>query len=200
MRIILRKLERQSVNVNVHRSGFTWDSRGCVSLVETVTIVSVWVTECCYDTSATLSSVTAIHEPVTVLWKSEDLSLFPADVISRRVALLDTLDANSNSTSTQGLSHSAKIGIGVGAALGGLIILVVSSAWLYKVRRRRREPPAASHDSARELDGSQPIWKQLFYRHWRTELPQGGQVAELETKREPAQLAGRQIPVELPGS
>jgi hypothetical protein len=82
-----------------------------------------------------------------------------------------------------------------------IIIFIIVSAWLLKVRRRRRQLSGQGRNGVGELDGEQNIWKRFFGREWRAELPPDGRPSELETKSaKPTELAVPQNPVELPGS
>ncbi|KAF7519806.1 hypothetical protein G7054_g12971 [Neopestalotiopsis clavispora] len=181
------------------QSGFSYDPRGCGSIVEGATIVSIFPTSGGTQLFATITSVVAVHEAVTIIWASSDLSLFPSDVAANRSALFTSSNANSNAD--VGLTQAAKIGIGVGVALGVTIILIIISAWLLRVRRKRKRFDGQARNGVGELDGEQKIWKRFFGREWRAELPPDGQPSELETKSgKPTELAVPQIPVELPGS
>ncbi|KAI0174443.1 hypothetical protein BJ166DRAFT_587241 [Pestalotiopsis sp. NC0098] len=164
-----------------------------------------------------MSSAVAMHVPITIIWGSTDLSLFPADVVSSRYAILspsttttasnssDTITLSSSADAPQpgtgtSLSQPARIGIGVGAAVGVLFVIIMISAWLCKIRRRRRALPVPARNNAQELDGGQPIWKRFFGREWRAELPRDGRTAELDAAQQPSELTAAQSPVELPGS
>ncbi|ETS77992.1 hypothetical protein PFICI_10054 [Pestalotiopsis fici W106-1] len=199
------------------QSGFSWDPRGCASLMTTgSTAVPILPVTQSFTTTITVTGFVAVHSPVVVLWASSDLSLFPADVASRRSALFPTSNTTSNtninsidltnstdSTSSKtgtGLSQPARIGIGLGVALGSITIFIVVSAWLFKVRRRRKRLLMQPRNNAGELDGTQPLWKRFFGREWRSELDQDGPTAELAADPEPAELATSQVPAELPGS
>ncbi|ETS85611.1 hypothetical protein PFICI_03636 [Pestalotiopsis fici W106-1] len=175
------------------QSGYSYDPRGCGSVVASRTTVPIYPTSDNTQHSATVTSVVAVHEAVTIIWASTDLNLFPSDVASSRSALF------SDSNTTTGLTQAAKIGIGVGVAVGALIILTVGSAWLIKVMRQKKRHPKKGRNVAGELDGDQKIWKRFFGREWRAELPPDGLPAELATEpANPAELAVQQIPVELP--
>ncbi|KAF3005435.1 oligomeric mucus gel-forming [Neopestalotiopsis sp. 37M] len=173
------------------QSGFAYDQQECVSNVGG----AIFPTSGTTQFLATIASIVAKHEAVTIIWASSDLSLFPYDVASNRSAIVS--DANAS----EGLTQAAKIGIGVGVGLGMIIILIITSAWLLKVRRMRRQLPGQERNGVGELDGEQKIWKRFFGREWRAELPPDGRPSELEAKSgKPTELAVPQIPVELPGS
>lgn len=168
-----------------------------------------------FSRSDVVSSVVAVHEPVTIIWELTDLSLFPADVATRRSSIVSRfadISASNSTVSTvvnndttesytsTALSLPARIGIGVGVAMAVIITIITVSAYLYKVRRRRRKLPVPARNNAIELDGGQPIWKRFFGREWRAELPQDGRTAELAAEQQPSELTATQSPVELPGS
>lgn len=152
------------------------------------------------DSSSVVSNVVAVHEPVTIVWGSTDLSLFPGDVATSRSALVSRFANTSESYASTALSLPARIGIGVGVAVGVIFTIITISAYLYTVRRRRRKLPVPARNNAREMDGGQPVWKRFFGREWRAELPQDGRTAELAAEPQPSELTATQSPVELPGS
>jgi hypothetical protein len=150
-------------------------------------------------------------------WQDSDLSLFPADVVSRRreiEAKILTLSSNMPNGSSssinpgdlpqQGLTLRARIGIGVGVTFGLLLVLSAIGVWIFKVRRRRQIPPVSA--DAKELDASNPVWKRFLGAKWRAELTNGQQTAELPaTDNRPGVAVcisqkATQIPVELQGS
>lgn len=180
-------------------SGFSYDPRGCGSIVEGATIVSIFPTSGGTQLFATITSVVAVHEAVTIIWASSDLGLFPSDVAANRSALFTNYNASSNAD--VGLTEAAKIGISIGVALGVTIILILIWTWLLNVRRRRKQFDGKARNGAGELDGEQKIWKRFFGHEWRAELPPDGRPSQLATESaKPTELAVQQIPVELPGS
>lgn len=192
-------------------SGFTWDPKGCASLVPNTTRVLIASnTSDLFQTDAftSVSNVVAMHTPITVLWESSDLSLFPADVASSRSALLRPENTNTSATSETnsgkstvgaGLSLPARIGIGVGAAVGAIILFIAIAVWLWKVRRRRRHPAGTESDHRQELDSSRWTWKRYLGLKWRGELPQTGQISQLPARQLPrAEMAENHGVAELP--
>ncbi|KAF3026522.1 hypothetical protein E8E14_013658 [Neopestalotiopsis sp. 37M] len=211
MEIVTRSFDGTLFTDICCQSGFSWDPRGCSSSVSRkIRVFPADGTTLDTTTHTVVSNVFAIHGATTVLWGASDLSSFPADVASNRSAVIFSATRTEQTplitpppysprkSTGSGLSLPARIGIGVGVAVGVVLILIMISAWLCKVRRRRRRLPAPARHGAKELDGAQPIWKRLFGREWRAELPRDEKAAELDTVRHPAELRGLQIPAELP--
>ncbi|KAH8204427.1 hypothetical protein TruAng_001343 [Truncatella angustata] len=199
------------------QSGFLWDFRGCSSLVSLATDVLVAPAVTSADTLTRVSSVVATHMAIAMLWRTEDLSLFPDDVSSRRRALqaqassvMSNYNNEGSSTNVTGAPSANATGTtstnATGAPSGlSLEARIAVTAWVWKVRRRRRTDLWAPDGNAQELDASSSIWKRYLGGKWRAEMHPERQTAELPAHDKPAELDhNRQSmthsPVELPGS
>ena len=104
---------------------------------------------------------------------------------------------NQSPTNTppQALSTGGRAGIGIGATIGGLII-VAPMGWFIWRRLRGRAKQGDSHPSMAELGTGRPKPSELGS----TDLDRD-EIAELESRRRAAELQGsRRLPTELQGN
>jgi hypothetical protein len=95
-----------------------------------------------------VSSGTALADPVLVYWQSSDVAAFPTGYQTYLQSLIGSpLQAGTNTgtpasppiLALSGLSTGAKAGIGVGAAIGGILLCVTVGALVLRRRRKKRQ-------------------------------------------------------------
>jgi hypothetical protein len=150
-------------------------------------------------TTTTVSSVVATHQAITVLWRDVEAALLATTANTGdglpspggNNGATDVPSAATASTSgTAGLSQGARIGIGVGAAAGGILLFGTALAFLLRGRRKRKELPAPSdnendNDTRYKLDTSGTIWKRWVKHAWRAEVSNESVKAELAGNESP---------------
>lgn len=129
-----------------------------------------WITEPCYMTSATTTTITYTIEgtsptttttityaypkvhamPVGLAWQESDLSLSTAISASASTTAASTSTSTSSSSSNSGLSTGAKAGVGVGVAVGAILIASAIGAFLYFRRKKQNSPEITYHETARD--------------------------------------------------
>lgn len=142
----------------------------------------------------TVTSGIAIADPIVVGWQKHDLSQFPRDYASSLSAFLakgpdwveatpsfnsdPTLQSNSDSLSTK-----AKVGIGIGAALG-VLFFVLGIVVLLLRKRRKRIAASKEHCLPDARDGSnqqtEHWWN--FGGLWRHEVSGDSSKHEMEVE------------------
>ena len=142
-------------------------------------------------TDTTAVPTTCRQPAVYIRWQSSDFAAFPTDYVASLTAAgtspspLPSETSRGNSSqpggdSDGGLSRGAKIGIGVGASLGGLLLLVLLVLLFFVLRRRKSPPLHAPQPGARELHGVE------------------AKKAELNTEEAALELATKPVGIELP--
>lgn len=153
----------------------------------------------------TISSALAVADPVVIAWQIKDLTSFPpayATPLAEKIGqpLLaswsaraqdvpglpsETSTAQAATIATSELSTAARAGIGVGCAVGALLIAtVISLLWLIK---RRKATVTVSTDDAQipEMeDHDQKLKKRRWFLggRWRSEAEAEGETQELDGK------------------
>jgi hypothetical protein len=163
----------------------------------------------------TLTSVSAVAQPLYVLWQSADLSRFPpayASSLAKRINVPFTATASPGSSSSlpaqtspprsspEGLNTGAKVGIGIGVSLFVLLIISILAFFLLRRRHTRNNTSAStSQPTTAEMEDQDAI---LSTRKWYL----GGKWrSEAEAKNEPGELDSRNVrvvggpPAELEG-
>ncbi|KAH7080478.1 hypothetical protein BKA63DRAFT_488233 [Paraphoma chrysanthemicola] len=146
-----------------------------------------------------LTSGIAEAAAMTVYWQASDISNFPSAYAASIAALIatttsstvsipeptTTLPNNTMTTATR-LSTGAKVGIGVGTALGGITLFAVFIALLLRHRKKKH---AAQDPSVPEMSGYSSGFKRFLHGKWRSEA---------EAKSEPVEIDSRNVNV-IPG-
>lgn len=81
------------------------------------------------------ASFTPVYWPIVVLWQETDMPVLSALNAQRTSEIRSSFPESSPPS----LTDPAKIGIGIGAAIGGLLILTVVAMLVLRNRRRRRQ-------------------------------------------------------------
>jgi hypothetical protein len=149
-----------------------------------------------FSNRTTVTTGLIAADPFVVGWQNQDLSVFPTDYVSslaKRYSLswspLTSAPATPASSSSlppqtntppKGLDTGAKAGIGVGVAIGGLLLAIAIIALL--LRRRRKVKPTTTPDSVPEMeDQDVALAKKKWYLRgqWRSEMAVEEQKHEL---------------------
>jgi hypothetical protein len=135
--------------------------------------------------STVLSTGTLWAEPVSIYWKSSDLSLFPtayATSLASAIGVPFSADVPPNAfpippPSPVGLNAGAKAGIVVAAFLG--VALLIGALILLFLRRRRQR---IRHPDVPEMTGQDSGFKTMLAGKWRAEVDGDSNPVEIDSR------------------
>jgi hypothetical protein len=144
----------------------------------------------------TISSALAVADPLIVAWQLEDLAVFPtayaASLANKigvsptpRVQTVPDLPRETGAApASHELSTAAKAGIGVGSAVGAIII-AIAIVFLWWRARRKRAVPTQENTHVPEMedqDGNLAKRKWFLGGSWRSEAHAERTAQELDSK------------------
>lgn len=112
------------------------------------------------NSTTMLSTGLAVADPIVVAWQISDFSLFsPEYAMSLAKKIGVTLPNNSGDKTREAaqkpsrLSIGAKVGIGVGAAIGVLAVIIITVILCFKKRQKGRNQAAPPGYTVAEMEG-----------------------------------------------
>jgi hypothetical protein len=148
----------------------------------------------------TITSALAVADPIIVAWQLKDLSSFPAfyaTSIANKIGVSaptvqdtptlprETGASAGSPTAPQTLSTPAKVGIGIGSAVGALLIIATIILFWLKSRRKVPHTPVAGADAVQEMEDQDKTFakrKWFLGGRWRSEAQSEDVKHELDSK------------------
>lgn len=127
-----------------------------------------------------LSSGVLFAEPVTVIWRSSDLSNFPT-AYATALATEMGVEMNAGPQPSPTLSARARAGIAAGAVLG--VIFLFGSMMCFCMRKRNKARQHDFPEGMAEMPGHSAGLKRMFRGKWRAELDGRSQPTELDSRK-----------------
>ncbi|KAI1454785.1 hypothetical protein F4805DRAFT_477279 [Annulohypoxylon moriforme] len=185
----------------------TWSTLLCSTAIESLVNVTVPDDTHQYTKVTQLSHIMVNAAAITVLWQQTDfvtsetsLSTTPQVVSSSPTIPLPTSSDTSPTDGDTGLSTNAQIGIGTGAGLGSLLLLLIGSvvgmAFWWRRKKMREEKPndTVTHDTS--LDAAKaPVEMWELYQQ---EMETSGNRHEMETENNIHEISDTSRLAELP--
>ncbi|KAH7413892.1 hypothetical protein DE146DRAFT_783649 [Phaeosphaeria sp. MPI-PUGE-AT-0046c] len=171
----------------------------------------------------TITSALAVADPLVVAWQVDDLASFPAAYatsLANKIGVAPPLlpsarvqdvpglpseTASGTVSTTTGISTAATAGIGVGCAVGALLIATVIIVMWFKKRRKVKHEPEDRAQIPEMEDQDVKLGKRKWFLNgnWRSEAEATGETQELDGKTlhvvagPPAELEAHEAPGQL---
>ena len=180
-----------------HPSGFSYNLHSCLQEITTSTQVLDGSLVESTDVLTPVSTVTAAHQPYTVMWAERDLTLFAPDVSASRMSIVLSAHrqqtAMGNGPTTTSLPPGAIVATVIAV---GLAIILTTLVMRCVIHMKSKKAPKTG--LVLELDGVQTgTWKRWHRGAWRAELNISNARTELDSSNVRAEADSRNVRAEL---